>query len=174
MAKQKNNIITRILLLLTITLLCSCATKAPRYNYQELAQAALKLDMDIDLNDNHRLYIEASRWIGTPYRSGGHSKSGTDCSGLSYSICKTVYHKTLKRSSEEQRTRNCQKISKSKLNEGDLVFFHNGRNKRTANHVGIYLKNNRFIHASTSRGVIVSSLNEPYYRKCYMQCGRIK
>lgn len=174
MAKQKNNIITRTLLLLTITLLCSCATKAPRYNYQELAQAALRLDMDIDLNDNHRLYIEASRWIGTPYRRGGHSKSGTDCSGLSYSIRKTVYHKTLKRSSEEQRTRNCQKISKSKLNEGDLVFFHNGRNKRTANHVGIYLKNNRFIHASTSRGVIVSSLNEAYYRKCYMQCGRIK
>ena len=91
MAKQKNNIITKTLLLLTITLLCSCATKAPRYNYQELAQAALKLDMDIDLNDNHRLYIEASRWIGTPYRSGGHSTSGTDCSGLSYSICKTVY-----------------------------------------------------------------------------------
>lgn len=174
MTKQKDNIIARILLLAALTVLCSCATKAPRYNYQELAQAALRLDMDIDLNDNHRLYIEVSHWIGVPYKNGGHSINGTDCSGLTYSICKTVYHKTLKRNSEQQRTLNCQKINKSKLAEGDLVFFHNGKDKRTANHVGIYLKNNRFIHASTSRGVIVSSLSEPYYRKCYMQSGRIK
>ena len=65
-------------------------------------------------------------------------------------------------------------MSKRNLQEGDLVFFHNGRKKRTATHVGIYLKDNKFIHASTSSGVIVSSLDEAYYRRCWMQGGRVK
>lgn len=65
-------------------------------------------------------------------------------------------------------------MSKRKLQEGDLVFFHDGRRKKTANHVGIYLKDGKFIHASSSAGVIVSRLEEPYYRKCWMQGGRVK
>ena len=59
------------------------------------------------------------------------------------------------------------------LKEGDLVFFHNGKKKRKASHVGIYLKEGKFIHASSSQGVIVSALDEPYYRRCWMQGGRI-
>lgn len=160
--------------LLAIGLLSSCATRAPRLDYSELVQAAVRLDMDIDLKDNHRLYVESSKWIGVPYCRGGNTKRGVDCSGLTRQLCHTVYHKQLKRSSEEQRTQDCRKISKGKLEEGDLVFFHNGRNKRTATHVGLYLKDGRFIHASTSRGVIVSSLEENYYRRCWMQGGRIK
>ena len=90
---------------------------------------------------------------------------------LSY---KKVYHKKLQRNSDAQRTEDCRKISKRQLKEGDLVFFHNGRRKRVANHVGIYLKDGKFVHASTSSGVIVSRLEEPYYRKCWMQGGRVK
>lgn len=71
-----------------------------------------------------------------------------------------------------KRTQDCHKVSKRNLREGDLVFFHNGRKKRIASHVGIYLKNNKFIHASTSRGVIISSLNEDYYRKHWLSGGR--
>ena len=85
-----------------------------------------------------------------------------------------MYHKKLQRNSDAQRTENCRKISKRQLQEGDLVFFHNGRRKRVANHVGIYLKDGKFVHASTSSGVIVSRLEEPYYRKCWMQGGRVK
>ena len=69
-------------------------------------------------------------------------------------LYKKVYHKKLKRNSDDQRTQDCHKVSKRNLREGDLVFFHNGRKKRIASHVGIYLKDNKFIHASTSRGVI--------------------
>ena len=64
------------------------------------------------------------------------------------------------------------KIKKNKLQEGDLVFFHNGRKKKKATHVGIYLKNGKFIHASTSRGVIISRLNEDYWQKHWLSGGR--
>ena len=108
--------------------------------------------MDIDAKDNHRLYIEVADWIGTPYRHGGTTRKGTDCSGFTSAVYKKVYRHKLKRSSEEQRTKNCRKVAKRNLKEGDLVFFHNGRKKRKATHVGIYLKDGRFVHASTSRG----------------------
>lgn len=163
-----------ILLAIVTLALSSCKTTAPRLNFQDLAHAAVTLDMDIDLHDNHQLYIESAKWIGVPYRYGGNSRRGIDCSGLTRAIYKKVYHKTLKRNSDEQRTDNCQRVAKRNLREGDLVFFRNGRRERKANHVGIYLKNGRFIHASSSEGVIVSSLNEPYYKKCWMQGGRVR
>lgn len=157
-----------------IFLLSSCrTTRIPHYNFQELARAAIRLDMDIDEKDNHALYVESSKWLGVPYRYGGNSKRGTDCSGFTYSIYKKVYHKKLQRSSEGQRSEDCKKVARRNLKEGDLVFFHNGKKKRKASHVGIYLKEGKFIHASTSQGVIVSELDEPYYRKCWMQGGRI-
>ena len=59
------------------------------------------------------------------------------------------------------------------LDPDSLVFFHNGKKKRKASHVGIYLKEGKIIHASSSQGVIVSALDEPYYRRCWMQGGRI-
>ena len=167
--KKRLFLLTSLLVLLT-----SCGTRAPHYDYRELAQAALRLDMDIELKDNHRLYIESAQWIGVPYRTGGTSKRGVDCSGLTSNIYRAVYHKYLERSSDRQRTENCRKVRKGKLEEGDLVFFHNGRDKRRATHVGIYLKDGHFIHASTSQGVIVSQLDEPYYKRCWMQGGRVK
>lgn len=163
-----------MLVMLLALLLASCGTRAPRYDYRQLAKAAVRLDMDIDAKDNHRLYIEVADWIGTPYRHGGTTRKGTDCSGFTSAIYKKVYRHKLKRSSEEQRTKNCRKVAKRNLKEGDLVFFHNGRKKRKATHVGIYLKDGRFVHASTSRGVIVSWLEEDYYRRCWMQGGRVK
>lgn len=166
---------TKYILFTVVALtLSSCKTTAPRLDYQDLAHAAISLDMDIDLDDNHQLYIESAKWIGVPYRYGGSSRRGVDCSGLTCAIYKKVYHKKLKRSSDEQRTDNCSRVAKRNLREGDLVFFHNGRRKRKANHVGIYLKQGRFIHASSSQGVIVSSLDEPYYEKCWMQGGRVR
>ena len=159
---------------IVIMLLSSCATRAPHYDFRELAKAAVRLDMDINRDDNHMLYVEAANWIGVPYRSGGSSKRGTDCSGFTSSIYKKVYRKKLQRSSEAQRTKNCHKVSKRRLEEGDLVFFHNGRKKRTASHVGIYLKDGRFVHASSSRGVTVSDLDDTYYRKRWMQGGRVR
>lgn len=153
-------------------LLHSCSTSTPRVDYQALAKASVQLNMDINLNDDHKLYIEASQWIGVPYRSGGSSKHGTDCSGMVYQICRKVYRVLVPRSSEEMK-RNSLKVSKSKLQAGDLVFFSSTRHPKRVAHVGIYLKDNKFIHASTTKGVIISSLKEDYYKKHWMQGGRI-
>lgn len=154
-------------------LLTSCKSSAPSYQYRELARAGILLGMDINLEDNHELYLESSKWIGVPYRHGNHSKQGTDCSGLTRSLYKKVYRIELPRSVSEQ-INVCHRIKKNSLQEGDLVFFHNAKSKYIPTHVGIYLKDEKFIHASNSRGVIVSSLNESYYRKFWLSGGRIK
>ncbi len=161
-----------LLLIFLSVLLASCGTTAPFYNYQELARASIRLGVDIGMEDNHALYIESSKWMGVPYRGGGTTQRGVDCSGLTSAIYKKVYRKRLERNSEDQRKKDCKKVSKSKLREGDLVFFHNGRRKKKATHVGIYLKDHLFLHASTSQGVIVSHLKEDYWDKHWLSGGR--
>lgn len=159
---------------LVTTLFTACKTAAPHYNYKELAQASIRLGLDIEMNDNHKLYVESAQWMGVPHQMGGNSKRGIDCSGLTTQLYKKVYHKRLERNSNDQLRKNCHRITKKNLREGDLVFFHNGRDKRRATHVGVYLKNNLFVHTSTSRGVMISSLNEAYYQKHWLAGGRKK
>ena len=153
-------------------LLGSCLTVAPRYNYQELAKASVRLGIDIEMKDNHALYVESASWLGVPYRGGGTTRRGVDCSGLTSAIYNKIYRKELERNSDDQRKKDCKKVKKGKLREGDLVFFHNGRKKKRATHVGIYLKDRKFIHASTSQGVIVSTLDEDYWKKHWLCGGR--
>ena len=129
--------------------------------------------MEMSSDDNIKLYEEIKNWIGVPYRYGGNTSKGVDCSGFVVNVYKNVYRIKLQRSSELIYKKNCDKIKKSKLQEGDLVFFKTGKKKRI-NHVGIYLKNGKFVHTSTSRGVIISSLDEDYYRKNFMQAGRVR
>lgn len=161
------------LLLPAVLLLClsACHTSTPRLDYRALARASVKLGIDIGPKDNHHLYLTAAEWIGTPYRSGGHTQKGTDCSGMTGEIYRKVYHMRLPRSTSEQM-KACRKVSRRELKEGDLVFFHNGKSRKKVTHVGIYLKDGYFVHASTSQGVIVSHLDEAYYRRCWLRGGR--
>ncbi|MCD8091736.1 MAG: C40 family peptidase [Bacteroides sp.] len=149
--------------------LSSCHTSAPRLDYKALAQASVRLGVDIEMTDNHELYLNAAEWIGTPYRAGGDSKRGTDCSGLTSQLYRKVYHTRLSRSTDGQ-LKECKQISRRNLREGDLVFFTSRASRKRVAHVGIYLKNGKFIHASTSQGVIVSNLKEKYYTD-YWLCG---
>ena len=153
--------------------LSSCRSVTPHLDYKSLARASVRLGVDIRLEDNHKLYIEAAKWIGVPYRTGNDSKRGTDCSGLTCQLYKEVYRTKLSRSTDEQK-KESSKISKRNLREGDLVFFSSERSRKKVAHVGIYLKNGKFIHASTSQGVIVSRLDEPYYTKHWLSGGRIQ
>lgn len=120
--------------------------------------------------DEKLLVEEAMTWLGTPYRYGGQDYSGTDCSGLTMK----VYHKALgikipRNSAEQQRF--CKTISKKSLNAGDLLFFCTGRDKTRVSHVGLYIGDGRFIHSSSSKGVIISHIDERYYASKYHSSG---
>ena len=134
-----------------------------------------KLEVNASSSDNAKLYSECASWLGAKYQYGGTTKSGVDCSGFVYMVYKAVYGKTLTRQSAGMLTDNCTKITKSQLREGDLVFFRtDGKKSSTPNHVGIYLKENKFIHASTSKGVVVSDLLQSYYVTNWITGGRVK
>lgn len=140
-----------------------------------LSSISKKLGINVTKSDNQKLYSEAASWIGTKYKYGGTSKSGVDCSGFTYLMYKSVYGKTLSRQSEAILNNNCKRISKNQLKEGDLVFFRtDGKKSSNPNHVGIYLKNNKFIHASSSKGVVVSDITTDYYVKNWIAGGRVK
>lgn len=134
-----------------------------------------KLGVNASSTDNAKLYSECASWLGAKYQYGGTTKSGVDCSGFVYMVYKAVFGKTLTRQSAGMLTDNCTRITKSQLREGDLVFFRtDGKKSSTPNHVGIYLKENKFIHASTSKGVVVSDLLQSYYVTNWITGGRVK
>ncbi len=165
---------------LVAALFSSCHSSRSVYyknqDMRELARAGLALGFDIEADDEWALMIESAKWLGTPYRYGGNNKIGVDCSGLTVQIYKTVYGKSLHRKSIDQYELDCRKVGRSKLKGGDLVFFvTSGKVKRkNINHVGIYLKNDLFIHASGSRGVVVDNLNSQYYMDCWIGGGKVK
>ena len=115
------------------------------------------------------LYGQYSDWEGTRYRLGGLSKKGVDCSGLVYLTYRDLFGVELPRSTADQVNRG-KVIDQRSLQAGDLVFFRTGS---TGRHVGIYMENNRFLHASASGGVTISQMNDPYWRKHFWQARRI-
>jgi cell wall-associated NlpC family hydrolase len=121
--------------------------------------------------DNLALYQFIDKWLGTDYRLGGCDISGIDCSGFAQRLYAEIYGMDLLRTSMEQ-FHNCKRIKHAKdAQEGDLVFFH--VHGRRISHVGVYLANNFFVHASTSQGVIISNLDEEYWHKSFGGFGRI-
>lgn len=118
---------------------------------------------------NKSLYHFIVDWYGTPYKFGGTSNKGVDCSGFTNILFNEIYNIQLPRISRDIAEKVKRKYTKD-LKEGDLVFFSFG-NSGVVNHVGVYLHNNHFVHASTSRGVIISNLSEPYYGDFLVKCG---
>ena len=178
--RRKEFMIRGVLLFLTAFLFVSCGSQKGKRialpaDFKGPRELGRIYGVRITPDDNIFLYNEGARWIGVPHRYGGQTKRGVDCSGLVSNIYREVYHKRLSRSSADMLRHDCRKVSRGKLREGDLVFFYTGKGKkRKPNHVGIYLKNGKFIHTSTSRGVMVSSLSEPYYLRSWMCGGRVK
>lgn len=114
----------------------------------------------------------ARKWLGTPYKYGGDTRKGVDCSAMVMNVYNEALKIKLPRTTRTQREFATQ-VKKGDLQPGDLVFFSPGVKGKNISHVGMYIGSDRFIHASSSRGVVVSSLEEKYYRDHYHSGGRV-
>ncbi len=131
---------------------------------------AALLDVSEKEVKNEKLYRFIDDWIGVPYKAAGRDKRGVDCSAFAILLEKEIYNRNLPRMARHMAENVKRKYEKD-LEEGDLVFFDfSGK----FSHVGVYLKNNRFVHASSSRGVVISNLKDPWYYKYFSHGGSIK
>jgi lipoprotein Spr len=118
---------------------------------------------------NINLVSLIDEWMGTRYRLGGTSKSGIDCSAFMQVLFTGIYGISLPRTAREQYNMS-QRISRTDLKEGDLIFFNTTGG---VSHVGMYLQNNKFVHASSS-GVTISDIFDEYWVKRFIGVGRVQ
>lgn len=131
---------------------------------------AMMLNVNVESLKNNSLLGFIDDWFGTRYRYGGTTKKGVDCSALTGSLLMAVYGLAMPRTAREQYN-STKHIKKEDLKEGDLVFFNT---KGYVSHVGLYLENGYFLHASSSQGVTISNLNEEYFQKTFICGGRVQ
>lgn len=150
----------------------SIETYSPlRFKYAILTDATVEELSNLNL----RLLSFIEDWYGTRYQYGGNSKEGIDCSGFVYLLMSAVYNvNNLPRTSQDQYDAS-KRVTLDEIREGDLVFFHTQRNDKhnEVTHVGVYLLNHKFIHASIS-GVMISDMGEGYYSHHFVGAGRIR
>lgn len=132
---------------------------------------SIKIDVAVEELNNIPLLTKIDEWWGTPYCLGGSSKGCIDCSFFTLDVMKSTYNINLKRTAAEQYEQS-EKIDWADLKEGDLIFFKT-EGRKNITHVGIYLTNNKFAHASTSQGVTISDLTESYWQKRLYSLGRV-
>jgi lipoprotein Spr len=139
------------------------------YTISQFKYAQL-LDIDVELITNNKLYNFIDDWWATRYRYGGTTKNGIDCSAFTETLMNEAYGLILQRTAKGQ-FKQCNKIAKENLQEGDLVFFNT---RGGVSHVGVFLGNNYFVHSSVHAGVTINSLNDDYYDRKYIGGGRVK
>lgn len=163
-----------IISLVVMTGLSSCHSSKKVVYSSAAGQQPSVMTIDSKLDPvSKNLMMEAQSWLGTKYKYGGHSRKGTDCSGMVMEVFLATTGIKLPRSSAEQQ-KFCKNVKRSDLVHGDLIFFINDRRTGRVGHVGIYVGDGKMIHASTSRGVMVSKLDEAYWMRHYAGSGRVE
>lgn len=157
--------VRRIFFPLIISTLLSACSSGP----DPETQANASLPVSQLLSDNQDLFQFFNEWEGTPYRLGGTKKSGIDCSAFVQKAFVEAYQMSLPRTTRQQSKQGVE-MSWSDAQQGDLVFF---KTRRSTYHVGIYLGNKQFMHASTSKGVIISRIDNPYWASKFWQVRRV-
>ena len=161
---MKKIIITSILVILGMTSISQVKNKYTEFNKPAISDEILTSD---SMLNKFMLY-----WIGKPYKLGGNSERGIDCSQFNKRLYKDVYNKTLGEVAYRQWVQT-QRLKKDSLIVGDLVFF---RSKASPSgwHTGTYIGNSYFIHAANKyEGVKISSLDEPRYKEMIRGYGRL-
>ena len=164
---KKSAILNQIVLLLFFTLSLISCSSTPDINATRLNSDKVNLKNTRDVKA--RLYDMHDEWEGVDYEMGGLSKGGIDCSGFVYATFRSKLGIDIPRSTELQ-IKAGKKVSRKNLRTGDLVFFKTAEKVR---HVGIYLEDNKFLHASTSEGVIISELNNVYWKSKFLLAKRL-
>ena len=165
-----NELKTYIIVLLLAVLVTGCSSVPDNSNANQAP--IIKTDLSPLANAEQtkkQLYQQFKQWKGTPYSNGGLSKKGVDCSGFVYLTYLKKFGLSLSRTTRLQSQAG-KEVSKAELRPGDLIFFKTGRTQR---HVGIYLEENKFVHASTKKGVMISRLNDYYWKDRYWLSRRI-
>jgi cell wall-associated NlpC family hydrolase len=178
---EASNVYTKILLFFIIVTFASC--KSTRV-YTDVAAARNKeikgsvkerysalLNVSEREIKNEKLYRFIDDWMGVKHSSGGMNKSGVDCSGFTLILEREIFNRSVPRTAR-QMAESVKRKYEEDLVEGDLVFFD--FNGQKFSHVGVYLQNNRFVHVSTSKGVIVSNLKDSWYYRYFSRGGSIK
>lgn len=162
--------LNKILLLLFISSSLLSCSSSPNIKISRLSDIPLgkKVDLKNSSAVKNKLYAQYKSWRGVEYKMGGLSKNGVDCSGFVYHTFRSKFGINIPRTTKLQSTIG-QAVSKNKLKSGDLVFFKTATKVR---HVGIYLENNNFLHASTSKGVMISKLDNVYWKSKYWKSQR--
>ncbi len=163
-AEKKNDMATKY------DAMPSNLSEGEKLNWLQL-KYSLRMDVAVESIKNIPLLEKIDEWWGTPYSLGGSTKNGVDCSYFTFDVMKEVYKVNLKRTAAEQYEQSA-KIEWNNLKEGDLIFFK-AEGRRNISHVGIYLTNNKFAHASTSQGVTISDLADPYWQRRLYSLGRV-
>jgi len=120
-----------------------------------------------------KMLMEIIKYLGTPYKYGGNTKDGIDCSAFTQTVYKDVFNIQLQRSARLQYKQGEVIEKGDELKYGDLVFF-NTRQRVKPGHVGIYIGDNLFAHASTKKGVTITSINYDYYARTFMGARRFE
>lgn len=157
-----------VLFLVVMVVFASCGS---RKAVVKTNSSASKMADAMSHLKSKQLYRFITDWTGVKYRLGGLDKGGIDCSGFALLLQKDIYGINLPRRSRDQ-AETIREKNIVQLKEGDLIFFSFGGGD--VDHVGIYLNNNYFVHASTTRGVIVDDLSLPVYQKAMVKAGSFK
>ena len=154
---------TKTIVLILILFLSGCITQPQRISPSVVMSVE-------EAEIRQRLLIQFQEWQGVPYRLGGTNKRGVDCSAFTQLTFRQQLGVNLPRTTEDQ-VKQGKQVSLAILVPGDLLFY---RSSIKVRHVGVYLGEGQFLHASTSRGVMISELDNPYWVEHFWQARRLR